>query len=542
MSSPYLRPSALLPWFTFVWVPLLAGLFASPASAQGHEAAASPSPLPLLLGAGVAGIVLGAALGMGLKKAPSAPVVAASERDYVFDEASAPLSVVDSKERFVRVNGAWEALLQTEGAGGRGFISLVHPDDAPDVRAGVLSVFEGETRLFERETRLFRPDESLVTARLSARAQGDKKKPDTVLLGLLDVGELVEAKRELAGARAAIRSLYEVMAGDKTANLDAKIKSLLAMGCGRLELPIAALSRRVRAEDGGDALETLFVQSPDRRVRPALVLRRGDTSPEGRLLGLDVLPLAGEWRESPCVAAGEALTFLGAPVEVGGAWFGWLSFASLETGRSGFEASEVELLGLMAQWVGNEIEREEARREVQQTQYEVLAANQKLESLATVDPLTEVKNRRAFGDKLLEEWSRATRYNTPLSLVLLDIDTETDITATSDAAVKHVACVVGDAIRNTDFLARYCGGQFALLLPNTEGEGACVLAERLRSRLEQSAPATGALTASVGVASLDTEMKKAEDLLHAAQEALSAGQERGPNRVTRAHELVGAAL
>ena len=278
-------------------------------------------------------------------------------------------------------------------------------------------------------------------------------------------------------------------------------------------------------------------------MRPALVLKRGDTSSEGRLLGLDVLPSSSSWRESPCVASGEGITFLGAPVEVNGAWFGWLSFASPETGRDGFDASEVELLGLMAQWVGGEIEREEARREVQRQQSEVLAANQKLEALATIDPLTETKNRRAFNEKLAEEWSRSTRYGTPLSLVLLDVDKFKSYNDSfghpaGDEVLKKVAMVMMAAIRTTDFCARYGGEEFALILPNTDAQGASVLAERLRIRLENAPWTERAVTASFGVSTLDSEMTKPENLTSAADQALYVSKDRGRNRVTHAEEVV----
>ncbi|BCM92074.1 phytochrome-like protein cph2 [Abditibacteriota bacterium] len=512
---------------------------ARPAPTKTPAPSAPISPL-FLLGAGVGGFVLGAALGAAFKKAPI--VQAEAPPDLVFDLAPSALAIVDSKERLLSVNPAWHTLLGTQDSDSQAFAPLLHPDDLAPVRIGLLSIFDGETPVYEREARLFRPDGSLVTARISARKQGEKSKPDTILVGLSDVSELAIATRELEGARAAIRSLYDVMAGDKSANLDAKMKSLLSMGCGRLELPIGALSRRTKTEDGRDALETLFVQSPDRRVRPALILPYDDNSSEGRLLGLDLMHTIADWRESPCVASGEGLTYLGAPVEVNGKWFGMLSFASHETGRSGFEANEVELLGLMSQWIGSEIEREEARKELERQQNEVLAANLKLEELATIDPLTEAKNRRAFNEKMEEEWSRATRYGTPLSLVLLDVDkfksyNDTHGHQAGDTVLKQVALTMMAAIRTTDFFARYGGEEFALILPNTDTQGALVLAERLRARIEGVAWSERPVTASFGVATLHEDMKQPENLTRSADEALYASKNRGRNRVTHAVEI-----
>ncbi|RYX84944.1 diguanylate cyclase [bacterium] len=528
-------------------IPLVLGgslslAFAKPT--QANAPASSPPVPPLfLLGAGACGLVVGGLLGRALKKAPV--VKSEAIADPIFDLAPTALAVLDPKERLINVNAEWNVLLGSTASKGDLFAPLLHPDDLAPVRIGILSVFDGETPIYERETRLFRHDGEMITARLSARKQGLKSKPDTILVGLSDSTELAEASRELEGARAAIRSLYEVMAGDKSTTLDAKIKSLIAMGCGRLELPIGVLSRRTKTEDGRDALETLFVQSPDRRVRPALILPYGDNSNEGRLLGLDLMPNIIDWRDSPCIASGEGLTFLAAPVEVNGTWFGMLSFSSPETGRSGFDASEVELLGLMAQWVSGEIEREETRKELERQQNDILAANQKLELLATVDPLTEAKNRRAFNDKLAEEWSRATRYGTPLSLVLLDVDKFKSYNDTyghpaGDGVLKQVALTMMAAIRTTDFFARYGGEEFALILPNTDVQGALILAERLRARIEGAPWKERAVTASFGISTLHEDIKKPEQLTSAADEALYASKERGRNRVTHAVEIVPA--
>lgn len=524
-------------------LPLFLGATWSVAHAQ-HRAlpapAQAPLPLPLLLGAAMGGLVVGAIAGAALRKRPNA--APNPEREQTFDLSPLPLCEMDGRERIARSNAAWDALVGEGHAPDAPFGSLLHPDDTTRVRTGLLALLEGETRSFEHPARIFRPDGVLVCARLGARALGEGRKPDRVLIGLHDTSELSEAQRELDGARAAVRALYDVMAGDKSADLNAKIKSLLAMGCGRLELPIGVLARRISAENGEEGLETVWVQSSDRRVRPALCLKRGDSSTEGALLGLNALPPLSDWREVPCVAVREGVTYLGAPVEVGGEWFGMLSFSSLETGRSGFDASEVELLGLMAQWVGSEIEREQAHEALENSRAQMEAANWKLEQLATIDPLTEAKNRRAWNEKLIEEWSRATRYGTPLSLILLDVDKFKSYNDTfghqaGDEVLRRVAQAIHAGIRVTDFFARYGGEEFALVLPNTDSQGALILAERLRAAIESVPWKERLVTASFGVATADSEIKTSEELLRLADEALYAAKERGRNRVLHAREV-----
>jgi len=540
-SRSHLAPSRfadarfLLPLFlSWVWS---VGHAQSRALPQAPHA---PLPLPILLGAAVGGLVVGTIAGAALRKKPDAAPI--PEREQTFDLSPLPLCEMDGRERIARSNAAWNALVGDGHPPDAPFGSLLHPDDATRVRVGLLALLEGETRSFEHPARIFRPDGALVSARLGARSMGESRRPDRILIGLHDTSELCEAQRELDGARTAVRALYDVMAGDQRADLNAKIKSLLAMGCGRLELPIGVLARRISGPDGHEGLETVWVHSSDRRVRPALCLKRGDASTEGALLGLSALPSLDDWREVPCVAVREGVTYLGAPVEVGGEWFGMLSFSSLDTGRAGFEASEVELLGLMAQWVGGEIEREQAREALEKSRAQMEAANFKLEQLATVDPLTEAKNRRAWNEKLVEEWSRATRYATPLSLILLDVDKFKSYNDTfghqaGDEVLRRVAQTAHAGIRVTDFFARYGGEEFALILPNTDSQGALILAERLRAAIESAPWKERLVTASFGVATADSEIKTSEDLLRLADEALYAAKERGRNRVLHAREV-----
>jgi len=528
-------------------LPLFLGASWSLAHAQtraSQPASRASSPLALLLGASLGGLVVGGLAGAALRRNFSGPAAQAS--DATFEVAPLPMCEMNADERIERENSSWSALLGTSSSTQTTFSALLHPDDLAPVRAGLLSLFEGENAHFQTSARFFRPDGVLVTAHLEARATANGRRPDRILIGLQDASELCEAKRELDGARAAIRALYEVMAGDKTADLNSKIKSLLALGCGRLELPFGALSRLTTFEDGTLGLETVWVQSPDRRVRPALALRRGDDSLEGRLLGLPLLPSPSSWRAAPCVAGQQGATFLAAPVEVNGQWFGMLSFSSSDTGHSGFDTSETELLGLMAQWVGSEIEREEARAALEASQLQMAQANRKLELLATIDPLTEAKNRRAWNEKLAEEWSRATRYGTPLSLVLLDVDkfktyNDTFGHQAGDEVLRRVAQTAQSAIRVTDFLARYGGEEFALILPNTDAQGALVLAERLRAAIEGAPWKERPVTASFGIATLDGDMKSSDDLTRAADEALYGAKEQGRNRVLHVSEMTVAA-
>ena len=496
--------------------------------------------LPLALGAG--GLVVGAGLGWALKSAPpTAPVEAGPGR--AFDATPFPLAIVDNRERVSRANAAFAGFLGESDVVGESLPHFFHPDDLPRLRVAMQSVFDGERASFEAAARLFRADGELRHARLWIQKEGEARKPSAVLVGLHDLTAQVEAQNDLVGARQAVRSLYEVIGGDRARSLDAKMKSLLQMGCGRLELPIGVLAR-LCDDAAGERLETLFVQSPDRRVRPAMTLLRSQFSPqkpstEAQLLGMATLPHAGAAPDDSHVERNDDIAYLGAPVAVEGRLFGMLSFAGLEARATPFGPDDVELLHLMAEWVGGEIERENARAALTQQQRELLQANGKLESLATHDGLTEAKNRRAFNEKLVEEWSRAQRYGTPLSLVMFDVDKFKSYNDSyghqaGDAVLKLLARTVMTLVRVTDFFARYGGEEFALILPNTDADGAYILAERLRERIERAPWKERAVTSSFGVATIEAGMTSGEALLEAADKALYLSKERGRNRVTQA--------
>ena len=514
------------------------------AKAQMKKAvvAPAPSPIPLLLGGVAGGLLLGAGLGWSLKKSPVAAPVEAGP-GQAFNDVPFPLAVVDNREKITRANAPFFEYLGESDMVGQRLSQSFHPDDLTALRVGMQSVFDGDRAEFDAPARLFRADGELKQARVWVKRQGETRKPSSIIVGLHDITEQVTANRDLENAQETVHALYGVIGGDRARTLDAKMRALLAMGCGRLELPIGVLGR-LCDDAAGDRLETLFVQSPDRRIRPAMTLLRsqlaeGAPSLEAQLLGLADLPRAGVPADNFHIERNDSIASIGAPVNVEGRVFGMLSFAGLEARAQPFSARDVELLHLMAEWVGGEIERENARAALTEQQRELLAVNGKLESLATHDGLTEAKNRRAFNEKLAEEWSRAQRYATPLSLVMFDVDKFKSYNDTfghqaGDEVLKTIAKTVMSLIRTTDFFARYGGEEFTLILPNTDAEGAYILAERLRESVENARWPERPVTASFGVASLEIGMSNGESLIEAADKALYTSKEHGRNRVTQA--------
>ncbi|MFN2383082.1 MAG: diguanylate cyclase [Gemmatimonadota bacterium] len=136
--------------------------------------------------------------------------------------------------------------------------------------------------------------------------------------------------------------------------------------------------------------------------------------------------------------------------------------------------------------------------------------NQRLTRLANTDDLTGLFNHRHFYQRLEDDFKRADRYGSDLSLILLDLDLFKQVNDTlghqqGDAVLRELATVLHRTIRETDLLARYGGEEFAVLLPETSLAGAFQQAERLRRQIKahyfealQGKP----LTISCGVACL----------------------------------------
>lgn len=155
----------------------------------------------------------------------------------------------------------------------------------------------------------------------------------------------------------------------------------------------------------------------------------------------------------------------------------------------------------------------------------------KVEIQATTDGLTGLYNYRFFRNVLQQEFKRASRYKRPLSLLMIDIDyfkhyNDTNGHIAGDAVLETVAGLIKAACRDVDYVIRYGGEEFAVLLPETYQEEAAILAERIRRSVELydfpngAAQPAGRLTVSIGASSYPQHAFFDIELIESADHAL----------------------
>ncbi len=163
---------------------------------------------------------------------------------------------------------------------------------------------------------------------------------------------------------------------------------------------------------------------------------------------------------------------------------------------------------------------------------------------AVKDSLTGIPNRRSFMERISEEYRRAERLGTPLSVVMCDIDhfkiyNDNYGHDMGDICLKRVAETIRDSLkRSGDFCARYGGEEFIVLLPNTGLSGAIHVAERIRKNVKEmkieykGSPLHEVVTISLGVSSTDgMEVDSYEHLIKLADMALYEAKRRGRDQV-----------
>jgi diguanylate cyclase (GGDEF)-like protein len=172
---------------------------------------------------------------------------------------------------------------------------------------------------------------------------------------------------------------------------------------------------------------------------------------------------------------------------------------------------------------------------------ELATYEQKLIEMNTIDALTGIYNRRFLETRLKEECERHSRYSRPLSVMMIDIDffklvNDNHGHQAGDLVLKNVASKAVSNIRKTDLMARYGGEEFCCLLPETDSVAAEIVAENMRTHIEELENHFHKnlikVTISLGISSLIPE-DSPETLLKRADEALYQAKRNGRNRFVR---------
>lgn len=195
-------------------------------------------------------------------------------------------------------------------------------------------------------------------------------------------------------------------------------------------------------------------------------------------------------------------------------------------------------VGKIIKWLGviTDIHDHRQASQIEVYRHQLDEVNNRLEKLATTDSLTRLKNRRIFQETLDEEIQWAVRYSTQLSLLLLDVDhlkqfNESFGQSAGDDVLREVSRLLKKTARTTDFVARYGGGSFALLLPGTDQQGAMIFAEKIRKAVELANWPQREITVTIGVAALDADNCDGNTLVEEAEVSLYLGKRSGRNCV-----------
>jgi diguanylate cyclase (GGDEF)-like protein len=170
----------------------------------------------------------------------------------------------------------------------------------------------------------------------------------------------------------------------------------------------------------------------------------------------------------------------------------------------------------------------------------VIKERESLKKIAVTDALTTLYNHDFFYTRLAEEFNRAIRYRTDLSLIMMDIDDFKRVNDTyghrvGDDVLKEVAAMIKKGVRKTDIVARYGGEEFAVILPHTDLIGALEKADRLRKLVAgniYSGLGGGEITLSIGVVSYpELAVASSGDFVNRADDALYKAKRGGKNCV-----------
>lgn len=241
---------------------------------------------------------------------------------------------------------------------------------------------------------------------------------------------------------------------------------------------------------------------------------------------------------------------VGMPLKRRSSVAGVMGLGYFEPGKS-FGKSEIDIIGRLGQLAVIALDNaqlysrlQDELTERQSAQKALKKANLELERLAGLDGLTQIANRRCFDETLQKEWRRMSRSKAPIALILGDVDffkcyNDTYGHQAGDRCLQAIAQTLSaNVYRPADLAARYGGEEFAVLLPDTDGEGAHFVAKRILAAIRslgiphESSKVAPCVTLSLGVSCLTADIDMdAALLVKSADELLYKAKKGGRNTV-----------
>lgn len=250
----------------------------------------------------------------------------------------------------------------------------------------------------------------------------------------------------------------------------------------------------------------------------SLVLKSGESA---------VVPDVGqiEIERAPVDWKYKSKSFISYPIEIGGRAVGVLNFTERATGGGVYNELDLDLLRSIVPQLAVLIDRAALKDKAGE-----------FEQLSVTDALTGLLNRRYLEERLTEETSRSNRHGFPMSFMMIDVDEFKSYNdrfshPEGDKALKLVAQYLKETLRGADIAARYGGEEFSILLPQTTGDEAAIIAERVRERVDAARFPNRKVTVSIGVASCSQIVCTPPEIVRAADEALYEAKRRGRNNV-----------
>lgn len=219
------------------------------------------------------------------------------------------------------------------------------------------------------------------------------------------------------------------------------------------------------------------------------------------------------------------------PMQIGGDRIGGVQL--IRYSEEPFSEHEYNMISMIVSTLTLALRNSEAHREVQE--------------MATTDSLTGLFNKRHFCEALTKEFKVAMRYQTPVSLLMIDLDNFKLINdrfghQAGDAVLKEIALLLTRSLREIDIPARYGGDEVAIILPETVIEQAFFVAKRIKKLIEEHPVKFGQrsikVTASFGISSCPNSLiKSVEDMIAAADKALYDAKRYGRNRIEASENI-----